>query len=97
MATIVVERSERNGSYEFKVTIREGGDASHHRVTLRGTDYERLTSGAASPDALVTESFRFLLEREPKEAILISFDLPVIGRYFPEYEREMARRLSVSD
>jgi hypothetical protein len=41
----------------------------------------------------VTESFRFLLEREPKESILGSFDLTVIGRYFPEYEREIAKRL----
>ena len=26
-----------------------------------------------------------LLEREPKEAILRKFELPVIERYFPEY------------
>jgi hypothetical protein len=47
-----------------------------------------------SPEALVTESFRFLLEYEPKEAILISFDLPVIRRYFPRFEREIGKRLS---
>jgi hypothetical protein len=34
-----------------------------------------------------------LLEREPKESILTRFDLSVIGRYFPEYEREIKRRL----
>ena len=39
------------------------------------------------------ESFRFLLERERKESILSSFDLTVIGRYFTEYEREIAERL----
>jgi hypothetical protein len=33
------------------------------------------------------------LEREPKESILRSFELTVISRYFPEYEREIARRL----
>ena len=27
----------------------------------------------------------FLLEREPKESILGSFELPVIERYFPDY------------
>jgi hypothetical protein len=42
---------------------------------------------------LVKESFHFLLEREPKESILRSFDLTVIGRYFPAYERQIARRL----
>jgi len=34
-----------------------------------------------------------LLEREPREAILRSFDLPAISRYFPEYQREIQRRL----
>ena len=38
-------------------------------------------------------AFEFLLEREPKEFILSRFDLPVIGRYFPEFEREIKRRL----
>ena len=40
------------------------------------------------------KSFEFLLEREPKESILRQFDLPLIGRYFPEYEREIKKRLS---
>jgi len=34
----------------------------------------------------VRESFRFLLEREPKESILREFDLSVIKRYFPDYD-----------
>ena len=43
---------------------------------------------------LVEASFAFLLERETKESILREFDLPVIGRYFPEYEPEIGRRLA---
>jgi hypothetical protein len=39
----------------------------------------------ATPEALLEASFEFLLEREPKDAILRRFDLPVIERYFPEY------------
>jgi hypothetical protein len=62
-------------------------------VTLRQADYERLSGSRADPETMVTESFRFLLEREPKESILRSFDLTVISRYFPEYEREIAQRL----
>ena len=38
---------------------------------------------------LVMVVFRFLLEREPNTSILTAFDLPVIERYFPEYEQEM--------
>ncbi len=93
MADIQVKASDAGDQYQFQVTVSERRGATHHRVTLRKTDYERLAGGKASPEALVSESFRFLLEREPKEAILRSFDLTVIGRYFPEYEREIGRRL----
>jgi hypothetical protein len=37
-------------------------------------------------EELVRKSFEFLLERESNASILPSFDLPVIGHYFPEYE-----------
>jgi hypothetical protein len=93
MAEIEVETTDRGDRYEIQVTVKERGSESHHRVTLKKTDYERLTGGEVSPESLLTESFRFLLEREPKEAILSSFDLTVIGRYFPEYEREIKRRV----
>jgi len=93
MANIEVKTLEHNDRYEFQVTVRERRSETHHRVTLRKADYERLTGGKTSPEALVSESFRFLLERESKESILRSFNLTVIGRYFPEYEREIAKRL----
>ncbi len=75
------------------MTVKEGKGEGRHRVTLRKSDYQELAAGKASPEDLVTESFRFLLEREPKESILRSFDLMVIGRYFPEYRREIVKRL----
>jgi hypothetical protein len=43
--------------------------------------------------AKVASSFLFLLEHEPNTSILPSFDLPVIGRYFPEYERQIHTQL----
>jgi hypothetical protein len=46
-----------------------------------------------APERVLEESFRFLLEREPNTSILERFELPVIARYFPEYEREIRRRL----
>ena len=39
-------------------------------------------------------TFRFLLDREPKESILTRFDVTVIARYFPEFERELPRYLA---
>jgi len=40
---------------------------------------------------LVRACFEFLLAREAKDSILGSFDLSVIGRYFPEFESEITR------
>jgi len=93
MTEINVSKSDRDDTYEFQVAVKARGSQTRHQVTLKKDDYERLTGGVASPEELVTESFRFLLEREPKESILRSFDLTVISRYFPAYEREIKKRL----
>ena len=77
----------------FVVTVREGGSETVHHVSVGEDDVRRLGGGAVSGAELVWRSFEFLLEREPKEAILGRFALPVIGRYFAEYEREMRSRL----
>ena len=45
-----------------------------------------------TPMDLVRRSFVFLLAREPKTSILRRFELLVIARYFPEYERRSAAR-----
>ncbi len=93
MADIQVQETTKKDGYEFQVTVKERGSETRHRVTLREADYQRLVGGRVSPETLVVESFRFLLEREPKESILGSFDLTVISRYFPGYERDIQKRL----
>jgi hypothetical protein len=93
MTEIDVQTTKVADPFVFRVTVTDRTGKTRHRVTLARADYERLSGGEASPEALVSESFRFLLEREPKEAILPSFDLPVIGRYFPEYERSIRQRV----
>jgi hypothetical protein len=45
-------------------------------------------------ERLVSETFVFLLEREPASSILRSFDLTVVARYFPEYPAEIRTRLA---
>jgi hypothetical protein len=77
---------------EYKVKIG-GTTQTTHRVTLRDTDRQRLGGKDVSAERLVEESFRFLLEREPNTSILSSFDLPLIGKYFPQYAREIRERL----
>ena len=80
---------------EWVVSVR-GAVITHHRVRVTKTDLDRFSEGR-SPEDLLQESFRFLLEREPNTSILTSFELPLIGRYFPEYESEIRVRLSRSN
>jgi hypothetical protein len=72
--------------------IREGARlASEHEIRIAPQDLERLAPGAADPADLVKRSIEFLLEREPPTSILRTFELTVIGRFFPEYERTIRR------
>jgi hypothetical protein len=75
------------------VTVGDDPAATHHQVVLEAADLERLHPGAADPEALVRAAFDYLLSREPRESILRRFDLPEIGRYFPDWEAEVASRL----
>lgn len=84
---------ERTGDGEFRVRVSEGASETTHRVTVKPADYERLAQNKVSEAELVRRSFEFLLENEPKESILGRFDLSVISRYFPQFEREITRRL----
>ncbi len=73
----------------FDVTVEEDGSSTRHTVTLSSADRERLGGAYPTPEAFVRACFEFLLEREPKERILGSFDVSEIGRYFPEFERRI--------
>lgn len=88
-AEITVERIEEG---KFGVTIIEEGAKTSHLVTLDARTWQKLSGERISAAELVRRSFEFLLQREPKESILAEFDLPLIARYFPEYEGEMKRQ-----
>ncbi len=77
----------------FQVTVTEGGSRTNHSVSLKAAYYEKLTGRKIPEEMLIEQSFRFLIEREPKESILREFDLSVISRYFPNYESEIRKRL----
>jgi hypothetical protein len=79
--------------WDCMVTVRDGSE-TRHRVRVSLPDLARLAPGASDPVGLVEASFAFLLEREANESILQEFDLTVIARYFPDYKREIGRRLT---
>lgn len=81
------------GPGEFHVDLREAGSSTTHRVNVKSSYRDSLGIAEGQERKLVEESFRFLLEREPKESILGSFELSVIERYFPEYPDEIRRRV----
>jgi hypothetical protein len=85
---ISVEHLEAN---EWLVTV-EGERRTQHRVRVSEAEAKQFGAGR-SVEELLRASFAFLLERESNSSILSSFELSVIGRYFPEYEREIGRYL----
>lgn len=90
---ISVDIAERGDGWLTTVTVREGGSSTSHAVSVTRAALDRLAPGA-SVDALVHASFEFLLEREAKESILRSFEIEAIGRYFPDFSHQIAKRLS---
>ena len=88
MVIINVNQSEIGEGWTFGVTVSNGNSTTHN-VTLTSEYYEHLALPDTKPSKLVEGSFKFLLEREPREMILGTFDLKIISHYFPEYERRI--------
>ena len=89
MPTIKVSKSEIETGWIFEVNV-SNGNSTTHRVNLTRDYYEHLSLKDTNPSDLVEGSFKFLLEREPKEMILRTFDLKIISHYFPEYEKRIS-------
>ena len=94
---IEIKRIGGEDPLAFEVTIRDATGETSHTVTLSRQDYERLTAGRHTPEQFINAAFRFLLDREPKEAILRRFDIRVIATYFPEFEQALPRYLAGSE
>jgi len=79
---ITVEKIDESN---FRVTV-DSGTKTTHAVHVDPAYATKLTAAEVTTERLLEVSFEFLLAREPNTSILRSFDLPVIGQYFPEYE-----------
>ena len=79
MELLINELSDK----KFEVIINADQETIH-KVFISNQTYLDLTSKKISKKELVKFSFEFLLEREPNTAILSSFDLIQISKYFPE-------------
>lgn len=93
MAAPSVTCEVTDGGWRCSVTIGDDPGATEHEVLVDRATLDDLAPGA-TPETLVTESVNFLLERESRESIMRSFELPLIARYFGDYPDEIRRRLS---
>jgi len=77
----------------FDVTVEEENGTTHHKVTLLHKTYNAVFGQSHEPKACIEAAFRFLLEREPKEAIMTTFDITIISMYFPEFSEKITSYL----
>jgi len=76
---------EKKNQQKFTVKVEE----KEYDVGLDDEYWQDLTGGKITKEELIKKSFKFLLEREPKESILSRFNLRIINQYFPEFEEEI--------
>ncbi len=87
---VKVTQTKMDDPFGFTVTLKGSGGETHHEVTMTQFTYEKLTGSQVSPESCVHAAFEFLLEREPQESILTSFDITVISTYYPDFETEFS-------
>jgi hypothetical protein len=78
----------------FGVQVEEGHETTSHRIRLEDDFLDDAGLDTFEREALVRETFEFLLEREPATAIMAEFGLDDVQRFFPDYVEELSRRLS---
>ncbi len=89
---IQVKTRPTNLGWHFDVTLNDASGPSFYKVRM---DKDFLTRFGADykPEKVVEKSFEFLLEKEPKEAILAEFDIVEISHYYPEFVKELGKRM----
>lgn len=90
MAKITAQRTAtRADGWDFLVQVEDGDGKTQHSVYVPEEYYRSISRGRVKPEELVKHSFVFLLRNESKESIMSEFELPVIQKYFPAYEKAM--------
>jgi hypothetical protein len=75
------------------VEVTDGGETTSHRVIVPPSLLEDWGLDDSEAEAVVRESFVFLMERESASSILPEFSLAIIPRYYPEYSDDLPDRL----
>jgi hypothetical protein len=86
----VVAGAEDADRLSFQVRVAGDSSETTHEVTVARAEFERLVRKDEAGTQFIRRCFEFLLEREPNEAIMRTFDVSVIKTYFPDFEEEIA-------
>jgi hypothetical protein len=86
-ADLHIDCRAHDGGWLCRVTVSDGASFTEHEVSVSQAELTRYGADSTSLVALVSESFAFLLDREPKESILRKFAISDIETYFPEFGR----------
>ena len=81
------------GARTFRVPVPDRALETTHEVAVPERLHGGPDLGGEDLARVVRASFLFLLGRGPASSILARFSLDDISRYYPEYPRELARRL----
>lgn len=92
MSSVSADCTEKDDGWTCGVTVTDSR-TTEHTVEVPRDDYENLTgSTEVGVEDLVEQSFEFLLEREPQNAIMSQFDIMTIETYFPSFTDEIPRK-----
>ena len=86
----ILDEEKTDTGWKFRVRVSEGGPGLEYEVDLSEEYWKKLTQENEKPQDLVKRSFKFLLVRETKEAILRSFNLNTISKYFADFEDKIS-------
>lgn len=77
----------------YQVTV-QAQQSTVHEVRMTQADYRVLSGRRCTHEWVLIQTFRFLLEQEPNTSILPVFDIMDVERYYPDFQEQLAQRLT---
>ncbi len=73
--------------------VLEGSEESVYRVSMGQAFYRQLSGGLNTHEWVLVHAFRLILERDGRAELNPIFDLSELARAYPDFVKEMQRRL----
>lgn len=96
MESIQVQHTQKyDDGWSVDVEVGDSHSGVVRYKIIVDQQYYRKLAPRRTLEELILGTLHFLLSREPKEAILKSFNLRVVREYFPDFEEEIKKELSL--